>query len=347
MRQVFVSDYNQYALVDGPDATIEAPTDVVVKVTTTTVCGSDVHLLAGHMHTPWGFALGHEFVGVVHQVGSVVNNFKVGDRVVAPAAPWCGQCENCRRGQIQRCERGGIFGSGARFGGLGGAQAELVRVPFADSCLATIPAGVTDAQALTVGDILATGWSAVKNAVTSPGQTLLVFGAGPVGLSAVHTARLLGAAKVIAVDMVADRLELARKLGATDVIDPAAQDTATVVAQLTHGRGAEAIVDAAGVKSSIDSWASVSAIGARVAMVGIPGAPVEMDLSALLEKNISIWTGLGDLSQMRMLLRMIEAGVLDPTPIFTEKVSFRNIEKIIADFIGRKPGLVKPLVHMD
>lgn len=347
MKQVFVSDLNQYQLVEGPEAVIQDPTDVVVKVTTTTVCGSDVHLLAGHMHTPWGFALGHEFVGTVHQVGSVIRSFKVGDRVVAPAAPWCGQCDNCRRGQSQRCERGGIFGSGESFGSLGGAQAEFVRVPHADTCLSHIPDGVTDAQALTVGDILATGWSAVKNSVTAPGQTLVVFGAGPVGLSAVHTARLLGAAKVIAVDMVADRLELARKLGATDVINPTMQDTAAVVAQMTQGRGAEAVVDAAGVKSSIDSWVSVTAIGGRVAMVGIPGAPVEMNLRALLEKNISIWTGLGDLSQMRMLLRVIEAGLLDPSPIFTETTSFQQIEKTIAEFMERKPGLVKPLVLMD
>jgi alcohol dehydrogenase len=165
MRQIFVCGCNDYKLADAPEPTIKAPGDLIVKVTTTTVCGSDVHLLAGHMHTPWGFPLGHEFVGVVHQIGSEVCNFKLGDRVVAPAAPWCGQCNNCRRGQTQVCERGGVFGSGARFGSLGGAHAEYVRVPFADVCVSRIPDGVTDAQALTVGDILTTGWSAVKNEI--------------------------------------------------------------------------------------------------------------------------------------------------------------------------------------
>lgn len=347
MKQVFVTDCNNYALVDGPEPTIQSSGDVIVKVRTTTVCGSDVHLLAGHMHTPWGFPLGHEFVGVVHRLGSDVRNFEQGDRVVAPAAPWCGHCGNCRRGQIQRCERGGIFGSGAAYGGLGGAQAEFVRVPFADACLSHIPEGVSDAQALTVGDILSTGWSAVRNSVTAPGQVLLVFGAGPVGLSAVHTARLHGVARVIAVDTVADRLDLARRLGAAHIIDPSREDTAAVVAELTDGRGVDAVVDAAGVESTIIAWETVAAIGARVAMVGIPGAPVEMNLTALLHKNISLWTGLGDLGHMDMLLNMIAAGALDPSPIFTETVPFRDIERAIAEFIARKPGLVKPLVPLD
>ena len=347
MKQVYVSDLNTYELKDGPAPTLQGAGDIIVKVSTTTVCGSDVHILAGHMHTPWGFPLGHEFVGVVHELSADVRNFKIGDRVVAPAAPWCGHCHNCRRGQIQACERGGIFGSGERFGNLGGAQAEYVRVPFADTCVSKIPDNVTDAQALTVGDILSTGWSAVKNAVTAPGQRLLVFGAGPVGLSAVHTARLAGVTEVIAVDTVTDRLELARTLGATHVINPANQDVVAVIESLTAGRGVEAIVDAAGVPGTINAWQGTAAIGAKVAMVGIPDAPVEMNLTAMLEKNIALWTGLGDLGQMDMLLNMIAAGVLDPSPIFTETTSFKHIETSIAEFMARKPGLVKPLIHMD
>lgn len=347
MRQVFVSGLNTYALVDASEPAIQSSGDVIVKVTTTTVCGSDVHILAGHMHTPWGFPLGHEFVGVVHQAGPGVCNFRTGDRVVAPAAPWCGNCPACRRGQIQRCERGGVFGSGAAYGGLGGAQAEFVRVPWADACLSHIPDGVSDAQALTVGDILSTGWTAVKNSVTAPGQTLLVFGVGPVGLSAVHTARLHGAARVIAVDTVPERLELARALGADHVVDPSRQDTAAAVAELTGGRGAEAVVDAAGVEATITAWQAVAAIGARVAMVGIPAAPVEMNLTALLVKNISLWTGLGDLGHMDMLLELIAAGRLDPSPIFTETLPFDQIERAIGEFMDRKPGLVKPLITVD
>ncbi len=344
MRQVFVSDANTYALVNGPDPTIQAPGDVIVKVTATTVCSSDVHILAGHMNTPWGFTLGHEFVGVVHETGPAVQNLKTGDRVVAPAAPWCGSCPTCRRGQFQKCERGGIFGSGAAFGGLGGAHAEFVRVPWADACLSRIPEGVSDAQALTVGDILSAGWTAVKNAVTAPGQTLVVFGAGPVGLSAIHTARLYGTARVIAVDTLPDRLDLARNLGADHAIDASREDTTGIVADLTGGRGAEALVDAAGVKATIDSWEAVAAVGARVAMIAIPAGPVELRLAALLQKNVSLWMGLGDLGHMDVFLELIASGKLDPTPIFTETVPFDRIERVIGEFIAGKPGLVKPLV---
>jgi alcohol dehydrogenase len=342
MRHVYVSNQNEFALVEAPDPVIQEPTDIIVKVRATTVCGSDVHLLAGHMHTPWGFPLGHEFVGTVHEVGSVVRNFKVGDSVAVPASPWCGTCDNCRRGQIQTCT--GVFGSGKAFGDLGGAMAEFVRVPGADACVSHIPEGVTDAQAMTVGDILATGWTATRNAVTAPGQTLLVFGAGPVGLAAVHTARLYGVARTIAVDTIPERLELARKMGADHVIDPSSEDVAATVASLTGGRGAEAVVDAAGVKATMDSWPVVAAIGGRVAVVAIPSAPVEINLAAMLFKNISLWTGLGDLGKMDMLLGLVAAGKLDPSPIFTETLCFDKIETAISEFMARKPGLVKPFI---
>jgi alcohol dehydrogenase len=347
MKQVYVSDLHTYKLVDASAPTLKSPSDVIVKVTTTTVCGSDVHILEGHMHTPWGFALGHEFVGTVHEIGSEVKNVKVGDRVVAPAAPFCGQCAHCKRGQKQACLRGGVFGSGKAWGDLDGAQSEFVRVPWADSCLAVIPDNVSDAQALTVGDILTTGWSAVKNAVTAVGQTLLVFGAGPVGLSAVHTARLYGVSKVIVADVLADRLELAKKMGADVAIDVSKEDVTEAVAKLTGGGGVEAIVDAAGVKATISAWSKVGAIGAKVAMVAIPGAPVEVDLASLLFRNISLWMGMGDLSHMDDLLALIASGKLDPSPVFTETVPFVQIEKAIGDFVARKPGLVKPLIIVD
>ncbi|MBU4214043.1 MAG: alcohol dehydrogenase catalytic domain-containing protein [Actinobacteria bacterium] len=346
MRAVVVSALDTYSLTQRPDATLLAPTDALVKVRATTVSGSDAHLIAGHLGPvpTEGFPLGHELVGDVVEVGAAVLNLSPGDRVAVPAAPWCGTCARCRAGQIQLCLRGGIFGAGPAFGGLGGAQAELVRVPWADTCLSVVPDGVSDAQALTVGDILSTGWTAVREAVSTPGQTLLVFGAGPVGLSAVHTARLHGVAQVITVDTVADRLALARTLGADHVIDPSTQDVAAVVASLTDGRGAQAVVDAAGVPATIGAWAAVAAVGARIAMVGMPAGPVEMALGALQMKNISVWTGLGDLGHMDMLLAMIVAGRLDPAPIFTETVPFDRIETAIAQFIARKPGLVKQLV---
>ena len=346
MRHVHVSNENQYALVETPEPKIQKPTDVIVKIKATTVCGSDVHLLAGHMHTPWGFALGHECVGTVHEVGAAIENFHIGDRVAVPAAPWCGTCDNCRRGQVQACQHTGVFGSGEAFGNLGGTMAEYLRVPGGDACLSHIPDAVTDMQALTVGDILSTGWTATKNAVTAVGQTLLVFGCGPVGLAAIHTARLYGVARTIAVDTIHDRLDVALKMGADRVIDASIEDVAATVAELTNGRGAEAIVDAAGAKATMDSWPVVGAVGARVAVVAIPGGPVEVNFPAMLFKNISLWTGLGDLSKMDMLLGLIAAGKLDPSPIFTETLAFDGIESAIAEFMARKPGLIKPFITL-
>jgi len=149
---------------------------------------------------------------------------------------------------------------------------------------------------------------------------------------------------VIAVDTLPDRLDLARSLGADHAIDASREDTTGIVADLTGGRGAEALVDAAGVKATIDSWEAVAAVGARVAMIAIPAGPVELRLAALLQKNVSLWMGLGDLGHMDVFLELIAAGKLDPSPIFTETVPFDRIERVIGEFIAGKPGLVKPLV---
>lgn len=346
MKHVYVFDENKYALVSAPKPEILQPTDVILKTTATTVCGSDVHILQGHMNTPWGFALGHEFIGVIDQVGAAVTGYCVGDRVVAPAAPWCGSCARCRSGQKQACERGGIFGSGAAFGNLGGGHAEYVRVPWADSCLAKIPDNVSDAQALTVGDILSTGWTAVKNSITCPDQTLVVFGAGPIGLSAIHTARLKGVGHVIAIDVLSERLAVAKKMGADFTIDASKDNPIEVIQELTEGQGAEAIIDAAGTESTIKAWPDIAAIGASVAMVAIPAKPMEMNLVSLLHKNISLWQGLGDLGDMDMLLSLISKGKLDPSPIFTEEVNFNSIENALDDFISRKVGLIKPFIFV-
>jgi alcohol dehydrogenase len=225
-------------------------------------------------------------------------------------------------------------------------MAERIRVPWADACLSHIPDEVTDARALTVGDILSTGWTAVDHAVSGPGQTLVVLGAGPIGLCAVHTARLAGVRQVIAVDTVPERLSVATQLGASRVVDPASEDLAQIVRDLTDGRGAEAIVDAAGVPATIGSWMSLAALGATVSMVAIPGGPVDIPVGAMQMMNVSLWTGLGNLGHMDMFLKLIASGVLDPAPIFTETVAFADIERAITEFIDRKQGLIKPLITL-
>lgn len=349
MRGVIVKSANSFSLEDIPKPTLQSPTDVIVKVSATTICGSDVHLIHGDMSSHWDFPLGHEFVGTVHQLGTAVRDFKLGDRVVAAAGVTCGECDQCRELKYQNCVHFGIYGCGNDFGGLGGAQAEFVRVPCANNCLAPIPDGVSNAQALTVGDILCTGWTGVERAVAAPGATLVVFGAGPVGLAAIHTARLSGVSKVIAVDVIPERLAVAMDLKADHVINPLLEDVGAVVMKLTGGRGADAIVDAAGVKSSINSWPSVAALGAKIAMVAIPSGPVEMPLAQLQMKAATIWMGLADTSRARMdtLLQRIKDGSLDPSPILTETIAFSEIETGLREFISRKRGLIKPLILLE
>lgn len=343
MRQMYCDSEGSVRLTEAADPVVEAPTDVLVRVRATTICGSDVHLVHGHLPTPWGFALGHEYVGEVVAIGSAVTRVQVGDRVVGPAAPWCGSCDACRRGQTQRCERGGVLGSGLGWGGWGGAQAELLRVPWADQDLARVPDGVTDAQALTVGDVLSTGWTAVRQAVTEVGQAVVVLGCGPVGLSAVHTATLHSPRAIIAVDAVAERLEVAATLGATHTL-LAGDGVAAAIMEITGGGGAEAVVEAVGLPATLGLAWDVVAVGGRVGVVGIPAGPVEVPFAQLLFKNVSLWTGLGDLRHMNELLDLIASGRLDPSPMFTTTRPFDEIEKAFHDMEQRAPGVIKTLV---
>lgn len=346
MRHLVVEDLHKFSLKEAPEPTIQCPTDVIVKVTATTICGSDAHIILGEIQIPWGFPLGHEFVGTIHELGSEVQSLKLGDRVAASPGVWCNQCEKCLQYQYQHCEKFGIFGHGTKIGDLGGAQAEYVRVPCAENTLSLIPNGVSDAQALAVGDMLCTGWTGVERAAINPGATLVVFGAGPVGLCTIHTARLQKVDKIIAIDVIADRLDVAKTLGADHTINPTLEDVGDTVMKLTNGRGAEAIVDAAGAQSSINCWGSVAALGAKISMTAVPSGPVEVPLAQLQLKSVTLWTGLADPTRSRRdtLLQAIKDGALDPSAIFTETVQFDQIETALNEFMSRKKGLIKPLI---
>lgn len=341
MRAVFYDSVGVVSVHERPEPEILAPTDAIVRVTATTICGSDLHIVAGHLVPETGFPLGHEWVGVVEAVGTAVVNFVPGQRVTSSPAPWCGTCGTCRRGQTQRCERGGVLGSGPSYGGLDGAQSTALRVIWADHHLSAIPDGVSDRDALAVADILCTGWSGVTKADVQPGNTVVVLGCGPVGLSAVHTAkRLTGARRVIAVDPVATRRERALTLGADLVLDPS-DDVAGVVAELTGGWGAESIVDAAGVQSTFDLAAEVVAIGGHIAILGIPAKPHRVDFAALLLKNVTIWTGLGDLSTMDAMLGHVAAGTLEPGPLFTHEATLDELPSYYERLAGGDLDIIK------
>lgn len=343
MRAAVCPEQGTVAVTDVPDPELRAPTDVILRIRATTICGSDLHLRNGHIPTPWGFCLGHEYVGEVVEIGGAVSQVRIGDRVVGPAAPWCGSCPTCRRGRIQRCPRGGVFGSGAAWGDLGGAQAEYLRVPWGDRILSAVPDTIEDEQALTVGDVLSTGWTAVRRSVHGPGATVLVLGCGPVGLSAIHTASLYGPSRIVAVDSVPERLRLARALGATHTVG-ADEDVAAAIADLTDGLGAESVIEAAGANAAFATATAAVSIGGTIAVVGIHGAPVEVPMADLLTKNVSIWAGLGDLGRMDELLALIAAGRLDPAPMFTHHLPFDRIEDAYRMMDAGANGMVKPLI---
>ncbi|WP_448811342.1 zinc-dependent alcohol dehydrogenase [Agromyces bauzanensis] len=346
MKALVLDEGGAVSLQQVPDPELADAGDAVIRVTSTSICGSDLHLMHGALPSKPPYVLGHEYVGVVTEVGAGVHGFAPGDRVVGPAAPWCGACAMCRRGQIQMCQRGGVFGSGPTFGGLGGAMAEFLRIPHADTVLSKIPDGVTDEQALLLGDVVSTGMTGVRHATTAPGGVLVVIGCGPVGLSAVHTARLFAAAEVIAVDRVPGRLRVAEQLGATRTIDASSEDVGAIVGELTAGRGADGVVEAVGLPVTIGQAVDLTGVGGRVAVVGIAPGAVELPLPQMLFKNLTLWSGLGDLGHIDTLLDQVARGTLDPSPMITDRVALDDIVGAIERFSDPANGVVKYAVSV-
>ena len=286
------------------------PTDIVVRIDTTTICGTDLHILKGDVPAVTdGRVLGHEAVGTVVEVGSAVSALAVDDRVIVPAITSCGRCANCKRSMPSHCLATG--GIGWIFGHLiDGTQAEDTRVPYAETSVHKVPEGVSDQQVLFLTDILPTGYEVgVRNGGVKPGDVVVVVGAGPVGLAAIQTAGLSGAARVIAVDLADSRLEHARQFGADNVLNASAADLEEQIAALTTaGLGADVAIEAVGVPQTFDLCTRVVRPGGRVANIGVHGAPTTLHLEDLWIKNITITTGLVDGTTVPMLLQLVQSG---------------------------------------
>jgi alcohol dehydrogenase len=286
------------------------PTDIVVRIDTTTICGTDLHILKGDVPAVTdGRVLGHEAVGTVVEVGSAVSTLAVDDRVIVPAITSCGRCANCKRAMPSHCLATG--GIGWIFGHLiDGTQAEYARVPYAETSVHKVPEGVTDQQVLFLTDILPTGYEVgVRNGGVKPGDVVVVVGAGPVGLAAIQTAGLAGAASVIAVDLAESRLEHARRFGADHVLNGNAGDVEAQIAALTTaGQGADVAIEAVGVPQTFDLCTRVVRPGGVVANIGVHGAPTTLHLEELWIKNITITTGLVDGTTVPMLLQLVRSG---------------------------------------
>src|SRR3989440_9929215 len=254
-----------------PKPSVAAGTDALIKVTLGAVCGSDLHILHGHTPMNPGTILGHEFVGVVEEVGPEVKRFKPGDRVVSSFFTSCGHCPLCRKGWFNQCVDKGTFGHGDYFGGLGGGQAEYVVVPNADNTMEDIPAGMSDEQAIFVGDILATGFFGAERAEIKPGDVTAVVGAGPVGLMATMCAQLFGPARTFVVDMVDSRLEIAQELGGIP-INARQVHPVEAIEKETGGIGADSSIECVGLLSAVDTAIHCVRGGGTISMVGVPSA---------------------------------------------------------------------------
>ncbi|MQA16218.1 MAG: zinc-binding dehydrogenase [Pseudonocardiaceae bacterium] len=301
------------------------PTDVVVQVDTTTICGTDLHILKGDVPTVEpGRLLGHEAVGTIVARGSAVTSLDDGDRVLVPAITSCGRCAYCKRQMPSHCQA--VGGVGWIFGHLiDGTQAEYARVPFAETSVHRVPEGVSDEQVLFLADILPTGYEVgVRNGRVKPGDVVAVVGAGPVGLAAIMTGHLSGASRIIAVDRVQSRLDKAKEFGADVAID-AGDDVDARVAELTGGLGVDVAIEAVGVPQTFETCCRLVRPGGVVANIGVHGAPATLHLEELWIKNVTITTGLVDGTTVPTLLQLVRDGRIGPERFATHSFDLADM----------------------
>jgi alcohol dehydrogenase len=307
-------------------------TDAIVRMTHTTICGTDLHILKGDLPevTP-GRVLGHEGVGVVESVGPAVSAWKTGDRVIVSCISACGICEYCRRGMFSHCTTGGwVLGHT-----IDGTQAELVRVPHANLSLYGAPAGADVETLVLLSDILPTGFECgVLNGRVGPGDTVAIVGAGPVGLAVLLTARLYSPDELIVIDTDLNRLECARALGATHVIDNGSGRADAAVMELTGGRGVDVAIEAVGVAATFELCQSIIGAGGRIANVGVHGQSVPLHLESLWSRNITLTTRLVDTTTIPLLLKAVIKGRIQPAKLITHRLAFDSLIEAY-DVFGR------------
>ncbi|GEC18431.1 dehydrogenase [Pseudonocardia hydrocarbonoxydans] len=319
-----------------PDPRIEEPTDAVVRVRRAAVCGTDLHVVAHPDGLPEGFVLGHEFVGEVVEPGAGVHGHRRGDLVVGADFTSCGRCWWCRRGDHWECAQRRFFGTGSAFGPpLAGAQAELVRVPHADTVLQPVPAGVDVDAAVFLGDTLATGYAAVRRAGIAPGDTVAVVGGGPVGQLTALAAQACGAGIVVLVEPVGDRRELAAAQGA---VVAAPDDARALVDRLTDGRGADAVVDAVGGRRGLDAACALVRRRGTVVSVGVHTDPGwELPVARAFADELTLAFAIGDLARdAGPLLALVRSGALDPAVVASETVPLDGVPQAYARMAGRR-----------
>jgi alcohol dehydrogenase len=303
---------------DVPDPGIIDPTDIVVRIDTSTICGSDLHILKGDVpETTPGTILGHEAVGTVQEIGAGVSTLAVGDRVLLSCISACGRCRYCKEARYGQC----LGGGGWIFGHLiDGLQAEYARVPFAENSVFKVPEGLTDEQVLFLADILPTAYEVgVLNADISPGDVVAIVGAGPIGLAAMLTAQLYTPGRVVAIDLADTRLASAKKFGADTTINNGREDALARIMELTDGLGADVALEAVGLPDTFELACELIRPGGRVANIGVHGHSATLHLEKLWTRDVTITTGLVDTSTIPRLMKLVGEGRLDPTVFTTHR----------------------------
>jgi len=315
---------------DRPRPRIEKPTDAVIRVTTSTICGTDLHILKGDVPTVEpGRVLGHEGVGIVEEAGSAVTGFRKGDKVLISCITACGKCDFCAKAMYSHCRNGGWI-LGHR---IDGTQAEFVRIPYADTSLHLLPPDADEDAMVMLSDIFPTAFECgVLNGQVKPGDTVAIVGAGPIGLAALLTAQFYSPAAIVMIDVDDNRLQVASSLGATSTVNSADGRAAEKVMALTNNEGVDVAIEAVGVPETFELCQSILAPGGRLANVGVHGKPALLRLEKLWAHNVTITTRLVDTAATPMLLKVVQSGRLQPKRLATHRFRLADVMKAYDTF---------------
>jgi len=326
-----------------PRPTIQDAGDAIVRITTSTICGTDLHILKGDLPSVTaGRILGHEGIGIVEQAGKGVSEFHAGDKVIISCVTACLKCDFCRKGMYSHCRHGGwILGNT-----IDGTQAEYVRIPQADGSLYNFPPGGDEEALVMLSDILPTGFECgVLNGQVKPGDTVAIVGAGPVGLAVLLTAQFYSPAAIFMIDLDDKRLAEAKQFGATTLINGTDGHAARHVMELTEGAGVDVAIEAVGLPATFAICQAIVAAGGRIANVGVHGKPVELHLEKLWDRNISLTTRLVDTVTTPMLLKVVRSGKLQPKKLVTHRFAMNDILKAYDTFENAaKEGALKVIL---
>jgi len=321
---------------EKPDPELLAPDDAIVRITATGVCGSDLHIYHGRVQVEPGFTIGHEYVGDVVAVGDAVTSVAVGDHVLGTFQVACGTCWFCRHGHFHKCDGSRTFGHGATLGALQGTQAERALVPRANLTLRKVPDGLSDDVALFAGDVVGTGYHAVVEAGVKPGDSVAVLGLGPVGLAAVQVAKAAGAAQVIAIDTVPDRLAMAERFGA-QAVHLTDSDPRAAVKAATDGRGVDVAIDAVGDPRALDLAIRVASKAGTVSVIGVYAERCEVHMGVAWIKSLNICTGQANvIGHLDAVLALLASGTVDPAPLVTHHMKLTDAPEAYALYDRRE-----------